>query len=259
MLRAARKFLLWSVLSLLPAVLNGTEVKNPAEFPSVARVMSWNERGGSLGSATCVYSSDMTGNSYLLTATHVIEGAIHRPRVTFPDGSSYFAEIVYSPEGSDVTVLRIAGRREHWTPISDELPDTGDEVMFAGYGAMSTHNWNRDHFLGYTGPVIGRYYSARTGVQNRISCWTPKISQGDSGGAVFWRGKHVGVISARIVALGHGIFCETKTIGIDMTWIRKLDLQGRPVVEEKEAKKQAPAKKKAPSQRPRSQWGRWRR
>lgn len=226
MLRNSKFFLVLLVFASIQASLQAVEVREPGNYPAVARVMAWTVNGGSLGSATCVYSSDMTGNSYLLTATHVIEGSVHRPRVTFPDGKSYFAEILYTSPGSDVTVLRISGKREHVRTITTEVPRVGDLVMFAGYGATSTHNDNRDHFLAYTGPVIGKYVSPYNRIQNRVSCWTPRISQGDSGGAVFYRGKLIGVISARIVQLQQGIYCETRTIGIDMSWIRKVDLQG---------------------------------
>ncbi len=174
--------------------------RNPKDWPTVVRVRVPSGRGAfSVGSGTCVFSTTSPSPvSYVLTAAHVIRGGTGAPTCEFSDGKRYACTVIYNNPSQDVTVLRFDAARPHYTPLSPRLPGVGENVIFVGYGGQ------RPYFLAYVGRVTGGLGSG-AGARDTIEAQTQgRISQGDSGGAILYRGNLVGVISAKD-SRGHGI------------------------------------------------------
>lgn len=214
------------LLSLAVAVaIQAQETRRPAtdrdknNWPTVCRIEVPGSRGSmSLGSGTCVYSSKSTGYTYITTAAHVIRDGRGAPRAKFSDGQTLECEVIFNDNRRDVTVLRARGTRPSFTPISDELPKRGENVTFVGYGG------ERPYFLAYAGPVTGGYGSAPGSGADQLEAYVPQISQGDSGGAVFYKGKLVAIISAKDM-VGHGIACLIRYNTIKQSFIVGLDMK----------------------------------
>lgn len=194
----------------------GTD-RDKNNWPTVCRIEVPSGGGGmSLGSGTCVYSSKETGYTYITTAAHVIRGASGKARAKFPDGQTLVCDVIFNDARKDVTVLRARGTRPTYTPISDVLPNKGESVTFVGYGGT------RPYFLAYAGPVTGSYGSSPGSGADQLEAYVPQISQGDSGGAVFYKGKLVAIISAKDM-VGHGIACLIRYKTIKQSFIHGLD------------------------------------
>ena len=173
------------------ALLAAIEGRDPAAYPTVCRVQVPSGGGASsLGSGTCVYSQAVPPSSYVLTAAHVIRGGTGSPSVLFPDGQRYRCRVSYNNPQQDVAILHFHAARPAFTQISQTMPNKGESVTFVGFGGQ------RPYFLAYSGPVVGAVGSG-SGGRDTLEAFVPQISQGDSGGAVLYRGYVVGTISAK--------------------------------------------------------------
>jgi len=176
---------------LLLASSVAAQSRNPMDYPTVCRVKVPSGGGSqSLGSGTCVYSQALPPSSYVLTAAHVVRGGTGAPSVVFPDGRSHQCRVAYNNPRQDVAILHFNEARPAYTQISQTLPGKGESVTFVGFGGQ------RPYFLAYHGPVVGAVGSGG-GERDTLEAYVPQISQGDSGGAVLYKGLVVGTISAK--------------------------------------------------------------
>ena len=140
-----------------------------------------------LGSAVCI-GVDSTGRAIHLTAAHCVTGARHvwggvsgewKPVTLL--GSTGARGAVWTPDiaicaDSNLKVSKAA-------PLADRPPSPGDDVVLHSFRGGD-----------------GRQYRARAAKVTRIDENAMELSipseNGDSGGAVIWNGKLVGIISA---------------------------------------------------------------
>ena len=124
---------------------------------------------------------------YVLTAAHVIESGAP-VRATWHDGRTSAARVVVADARLDVALLSVTpppgaaviplADRDHW-------PQQGDTVELIGYGGGQLRHWRAS--------VNGYALTDGTGRYQTLSLNTPTIG-GDSGGAIVWRCKVVGVM-----------------------------------------------------------------
>ena len=139
----------------------------------------------SAGSGTLIHARGGTG--YVLTAAHVVEGG-GPVQVRWHDGHAAPATLLAADGQLDVAVLRVVPPANATTiPLaeSDHWQQRGETVELIGYGGGGLRHWQAS--------VNGYAMTDGVGRCQTLSLHTQTIG-GDSGGAIVWRGKLVGVI-----------------------------------------------------------------
>ena len=143
--------------------------------PSVARIVNTTARARNHGSGTLVKQAGPGG--IILTCGHIFNEGAGSITVTFPDGSSYPAELLDVDRQWDLAVLRIARPRAAAVTIASVAPRPGQWLMSCGYGRDGRYWCNRGQARGYVQAEGTRSFE------------TLEISgmarQGDSGGPIF--------------------------------------------------------------------------
>ena len=165
-------------------------------LPSVASLKVRSRRGEGSGSA-----SVLTGDGYLLTSAHVVDGA-NLAIATFANGSELTADVVGRDAFSDLAVLRARGE----VPSPVELGDAGK--LQVGQLVVAIGNP-----LGLAGSVtagivsaLGRSLPTRQGrVVDEVIQTDAALNPGNSGGVLAdSRGRMVGVNTA-VAGIGVGL------------------------------------------------------
>lgn len=141
--------------------------------------------GAGAGCGTLVRVEGERG--WLLTAAHVVEGS-PRCRLQWADGQSRDAEVVASDEVLDVALVTLAAPPEAIAmPLAgpSDWPRQGDVVELIGYGGGRLRHWSAK--------VNGYVLTDGLGKHQTLSVDTQTIG-GDSGGAIVFNGRLVGVI-----------------------------------------------------------------
>ena len=156
-------------------------VQGQSKTDAVLRILAENAAG-------CGTLIQATGNrGYILTAAHVVE---NRETVSaiWHDGHQSPARVIVADRQLDVAILAVSPPANALTiPLagSDHWPQRGDTVELIGYGGGRLRHWNAT--------VNGYAMTDGIGRHQTLSLQTRTIG-GDSGGAIVWRGKLVGVI-----------------------------------------------------------------
>jgi S1-C subfamily serine protease len=165
-------------------------------LPSVASLKVRSRRGEGSGSA-----SVLTGDGYLLTSAHVVDGA-NLAVATFANGAELTADVVGRDAFSDLAVLRARGE----VPSPVELGDAGK--LQVGQLVVAIGNP-----LGLAGSVtagivsaLGRSLPTRQGrVVDEVIQTDAALNPGNSGGVLAdSRGRMVGVNTA-VAGIGVGL------------------------------------------------------
>lgn len=191
-------------------------------FPCVGRV---DVSGGSRGSATLVLKDGR--RAVAITAYHVIRGSDGRGTISFPAfGERFPFSTLETDKSNDIASLLIDGNP---TPmgayVAENPPTIGDYFVLAGYGGTPRDGFfaaigrfskevRSDHHVQGNGRhILGSNDCPPTGWVSFDGVWSDPfdtanpmeyvphaqietvVSQGDSGGGAFCRGKLSGVIS----------------------------------------------------------------
>ncbi len=141
--------------------------------------------GNAAGSGTLIRADGDAG--WVLTAAHVVRGQAAF-RVVWHDGHVSGATLLGSDEAYDLALLQITPPPAATTlPLAgdDQWPPPGDSVELIGYGGGRLRQW--------TAKVNGYALTPGAGRYQTLSVATQTIG-GDSGGAMIYRGRLVGVI-----------------------------------------------------------------
>lgn len=200
-----------AVLSILPSaataagedaagvVCRGESCRlEPPRNPAVARIVNATARARNHGSGTLVKQAGAGG--IILTCAHIFSEGAGSITVTFPDGSSYQAELLGTDRQWDLAVLRIARPRAAEVTIASVAPRPGQWVSSCGYGRDGRYWCNRGQARGYVQTEGTRSFE------------TLEISgmarQGDSGGPIFNdRGELVAVLWGTDGRVVGGTYC----------------------------------------------------
>lgn len=139
----------------------------------------------SAGSGALIHVHGSSG--YVLTAAHVVEGG-GQAQAQWHDGYTAIATLVAADAQLDVALLRVTPPANAITiklAESDHWPQRGEMVELIGYGGGRLRHWQAS--------VNGYVMTDGIGRHQTLSLHTQTIG-GDSGGAIIWRGKLVGVI-----------------------------------------------------------------
>jgi hypothetical protein len=170
--------LLWTATFLLAAA--------PGKLPAAdARAVLQVFGAAGAGCGTLVRVDERAG--WLLTAAHVVEGS-PRCRLEWPSGETRDARIVASDRALDVALVVVdAPGASAVLPLAsdDEWPRQGETVELIGYGGGKLRHWSAR--------VNGYVATEGTGKHQTLSIDTRTIG-GDSGGAIAFRDRLVGVI-----------------------------------------------------------------
>jgi serine protease Do len=152
-------------------------------------------RQGGLGSGVVV-----TGDGYILTNNHVVEGS-EKVRVEFTDGRSFDARVVGTDQPSDLAVLKIAATSLTTVPVGDsDQARVGDIVLALG----NPLGLGQTVTMGIVS-AKGRATSGGDAFEDFIQTDAP-INQGNSGGAlVNTRGELIGINSQILSPSGGNI------------------------------------------------------
>lgn len=148
---------------------------------AVVRVIA----GDAAGCGTLIQVGDRQG--YVLTAAHVVENG-RPPRAVWHDGQTAAAQVIAANAQLDVAMLAVvppSGARTIPLASSEHWPKRGDTVELIGYGGGNLRHWQAS--------VNGYALTDGVGRHQTLSLNTRTIG-GDSGGAIVWKGKLVGVI-----------------------------------------------------------------
>lgn len=179
----------------------------PGDYPTVCTVAT---PDGSRGSGCCVYCKDQ--QTWVLTAAHVVRGQ-RNASCTWPDGATLQGEVIFAKDSQDVAVIKCIGRRESFTPLSDEMPKAGDTVTHVGYSYLGFRAWSGSVLRILTtklnDPGFGQIVAQEglSGTDMLETQTTGRITypngqtlragphEGDSGGPVLYRGRVIAVIT----------------------------------------------------------------
>ena len=137
------------------------------------------------GSGTLIHAHQGTG--YILTAAHVVESG-GETQAQWHNGYTAIATLAAADAQLDVALLRVTPPADATTielAESDHWPQRGETVELIGYGGGRLRHWQAS--------VNGYAMTDGIGRHQTLSLHTQTIG-GDSGGAIVWRGKLVGVI-----------------------------------------------------------------
>jgi hypothetical protein len=152
------------------------------------------------GCGTLVRVDEHAG--WLLTAAHVVDGS-PRCRLAWATGETCEAAVVASDAALDVALVRTSAPADaHVIPLAGagEWPRQGDTVELIGYGGGRLRHWQA--------AVNGYVLTGETGKHQTLSIDTQTIG-GDSGGAIVFRDRLVGVIWGGPLAGPHGPMVAT--------------------------------------------------
>lgn len=142
--------------------------------------------GAGAGSGTVIRAAQRRG--WVLSAAHVVHGS-RRCRILFADHAAAEAELVAADRVLDLALLSIdtmpAGAATIPVASDRQWPRRGDWVELIGYGGGRLRHWRAK--------VNGYALTGDTGRHQTLSVATQTIG-GDSGGAIVFRGRLVGVI-----------------------------------------------------------------
>ena len=170
----------------------------PPRNPAVVRIVNATARARNHGSGTLIKQAGPGGT--ILTCGHIFNEGAGSISVTFPDGSSYLAELLGVDRQWDLAVLRIARPRPAAVTIASVAPRPGQWLKSCGYGRDGRYWCNRGRVRGYVQP------------EGTSSFETLEISgmarQGDSGGPIFNdRGELVAVLWGTDGRVVGGTYC----------------------------------------------------
>ena len=191
-------WLLWAILSIpasgqspfvIPALPDApiARVASESHHAAVVRVTSdaWVRGGHPSGSGTLIWNNGSEG--YVLTANHVTQGA-QSGVITYHGGQQSKFRVVGADALGDLALLKTDPPDDAiCIPLGEEAdaPLKGEVVELVGYGG--------GRFLAWGGEVNGYARCGHTGPYQELTLNTQTIS-GDSGGAMIYNGKLVGVI-----------------------------------------------------------------
>ena len=141
--------------------------------------------GDGAGCGTLIYAHD--GRGLVLTAAHVVQRG-GSPQTQWADGETSAATVVAASRPLDIALLAVSAPTSATTiPLagSDQWPPQGETVELIGYGGGNLRHWQAK--------VNGYVMTEGTGKYQTLSLNTRTIG-GDSGGAIVYRGRLVGVI-----------------------------------------------------------------
>jgi hypothetical protein len=159
---------------------------------AAARVRNWfsGYQQGPLCNGTGTLVSVDQGRGLVLTAAHLFAEAIGPITVEFYDGQTSGATLLAMDKYLDVAALWIyAPRGIDPLPLADRAPDLGDQLEIWGYGPQRFRSFVavRSAPISFIVDQPGSLLGAQ-GIENHMV-----TIPGDSGGAVVWHGRLVGV------------------------------------------------------------------
>jgi S1-C subfamily serine protease len=154
-----------------------SEAEIDTEKLKEANVLVYNFNRNSKGSGTHI---KINNKSYILTVNHLIEEEGEYLECYFNDGDPVIMHFVDRDEEDDLALFRVFDVNDKdYLDISDEFPTEGNKVVAVGNPAELEDIITE----GVVAKVEDVYY------------FTNKIYFGNSGGALVYRGKLVGVVS----------------------------------------------------------------
>lgn len=148
-----------------------------AQHPAVVRISVPNGQGvSSLGSGVLCGVDEKYG--YILTANHVVKGAVSHSTVSFPDGTRSAGQVLCVDAVWDLALIAIHKPNVEPVVLAGQDPDYGDRLTAVGYGGggeyLETAGVLSARNFPPTAPDVWDWYSIDSSVRS-----------GDSGGPVF--------------------------------------------------------------------------
>lgn len=88
--------------------------------------------------------------SFVITNNHVVRDVVGNPIVIFPNGSSYYGDIIKTDKVWDLALVEIIPPGVPGVKLAGETPKLGERLTIIGYGARPDDNYREA-----SGPLVG--------------------------------------------------------------------------------------------------------